>query len=355
MENYGVRGTALEWFRTYLRGRKQRTEISKIVKVGKNLVRQNFLSDCRENQWGVPQGSNLGPLLFIIYVNDLPQATSEKCVLFADDTTVMVKGNDLSSYEESINKALADINLWTSSNNLNINLSKTLFIQFQSYNAQTRPISVNFNNTDLTNCNDTTFLGLRIDQHLNWKLHVDLVCSKLDSFIFAIRKLRMTVSVEAAITAYHGYASSLLNYGLLLWGNSVDVIRAFVRQKKCIRAIANISARDSCKPFFKELNILPLPCMYIKKACLFVKKHPELFRSRSDVFVGKQRSQYKDLLYQPPCRTAIYRKNAYNMCIVVYNNLPADIRQMEYNKFVKEITSWLMENCFYSVKEFLDY
>lgn len=355
LELYGIRGKALDWIKSYLVNRKQCTEIAQLSKVKNGLIKQSYRSQYQFTRTGVPQGSVLGPLLFLIYINDLPQSTTQKCIMYADDTTLIVQSDENNSYENTINSALKDINIWMNKNDLNINATKTKFMQFHSYRTKPLPLSVTYDNNYIEQVDNIKFLGLYIDSNLNWKTQIDSICSRLNRFVFALKKLRNTVSMEAAITAYHGHISSVLSYGLILWGNSVDVDRAFKLQKKCIRAITNTWFRESCRPLFKKLKILPLACMYIRNTCILVKSHPEFFQKLNEVKTRKLRAQYVNLLHNPQCHTYIYKINAYNMSITLFNNLPDKIKTLECREFKIQLTQWLQENCFYSVTEFLNY
>lgn len=179
--------------------------------------------------------------MFLVYVNGISNATSQRCILFADDTTLLVRANETADYEININKELTDIKNWTANNNLNINLS--------NLNNPLR-CNIDVNSYTLKETSNVKFLGITIDSHLDWKSHLNLVCSKLDRLVFVLRKLRNTLSVDAAITAHHGYVSSVLNYGWLIWGNSSDVGRSFILQKKCIRLM--LSLRTVTDQFFKN-------------------------------------------------------------------------------------------------------
>jgi exonuclease III len=355
LDSYGVRGQANDWLQSYLSNRKQCTEITKIQEDNNQIRKVVYRSSDRTVVAGVPQGSNLGPLLFLLFINDLPMATKPKSILFADDTTIIVRGENPRTYEADINKALSDINLWINDNDLLINHSKTNFMQFSSVKAKPSKLNIRIEDIDLQEANSVKFLGLNIDPHLNWKGHVDFVCLRLDRFVYALRKLRQNVSQEAAITAYHGHVSSILNYGLTLWGNSVSVDRVFLLQKKCVRAISNAWMRCSCKIIFKKLSILPLACIYIYKICNFVKNFPIYFQQRSDTHSNYVREQYRYLLYQPRCKKDIYKRNSYNMCILIFNNLPVEVKTLEGNAFKRKLRCWLLENCFYSVQEFMTY
>lgn len=354
LDKCGIRGNAHKWLKSYLSNRMQCTEIGKITKNKNVLIKQKYRSKFMINNTGVPQGSILGPLLFLVYINDLPNSTQYETILFADDTTIVIKCHDKNNYEQTINTALNDVIEWLGENDLHINTNKTNILQFRSYNTNPQLIQIKYDNQIINEVDNVKFLGFMIDKHLNWKGHIDAICKKLSRFIYALKRLRQTISVEAALTAYHGYVSSVLGYGLLLWGNAVDVKRVLILQKKCIRSICNAKFRDSCKPLFQKLNILPIPCAYIKDICCFVKSHPEQFPTRSEISIRTQRSHHGNKLYQPPCKTMIYEKNVSNMCIVIYNNLPEGIKLLNGFKFKKSLTTWLNGHCFYSVKEYLD-
>jgi hypothetical protein len=177
----------------------------------------------------------------------------------------------------------------------------------------------------------------------------------LDRYVYALKRLRQTISTEAALTAYHGYVASTLRYGLIIWGNSVEVDRVFKIQKKCIRALSGAWFLDSCQPYFKRLGVLPLPCMYIMDMCMFVKLHPSYFKKLIEVSNRPNRAQYTNMLYQPPCNAYIYKQNVYNMCILLYNSLPNRFKSLDGNFFKKALADWLNKKCFYSVKEYLSH
>lgn len=355
LERYGIRGRAHDWIRSYLTNRVQCTEINRLTLANNTAVKQVFRSQPKVNHTGVPQGSILGPLLFIIYINDLPNATRHKVVMFADDTTIMVKCDNSLTFNQDINNSLYDIINWMDINDLKINISKTKFMQIQSYNSNRLPMTVEYENEKVEEASSIKFLGFTLDKHLHWKDHIEQVCNRLNRFVFALRRLRDTVSVEAALTAYHGYVSSVLRYGLILWGNSVDVERVLIIQKKCIRVICNAWSDDSCVPLFKKLHILPLPCLYIKEICIFVDTHRHLFKKRAEVLDRQTRQTIMNLLFKPRVRKMIYGKNVFNMCIVIYNKLPKDIKLLKGNSFKSKLTAWLLDKCFYSVKKYLDY
>lgn len=357
LENYGVRGKAYEWLQSYLKDRKQCTEISQVVHNHNrnSLIKQNYRSSFMLNSSGVPQGSILAPILFLSYINDLPNVIKHKSILFADDTTLIIKCDRNDQIQDITNKAFTTVVQWLESNNLNINISKTKFMQYRSHNSYELPLQITYNQNTIDKVNTFKFLGLIIDQNLNWKGHIDHICNKLNRYVYALKRLRQTISTEAALAAYHGYVASVLSYGLIIWGNSVDIDRAFKIQKKCLRAISNARFRDSCKPLFQKYNILPLPCIYIRDVCYFVKSHPEYYKNYTETSSRNLRNKFKYIIHKPPSIAYIYKQNVYNMSIVIYNKLPTSIKILEGNAFRKSLSSWLTQKCFYNIKEYLEH
>lgn len=349
LQKYGIRGKAYQWIQSYLSKRYQLTEICNIIK----NTKITFKSSTKINGSGVPQGSILGPLLFLLYINDIPKVLKQESILFADDITLIIKSKNKNELEISANEELKTIIEWLEYNNLKINLKKTNTIHFRSYNQTDTLVNINHNNTMIDQVSSTKFLGLTMDVHLNWKEHVDNVCAKLDKFVFALRRLRLVASLDTALSAYHGYVSSVLRYGLIIWGHSVDAERALRVQKKCMRAICGADYLDHCKPLFKRLKILPLPCQYILDICTFVKKHPQFF-PLNDTVLGKSNSRDPYKLNVPKQRLKIYSKNVNGNAIGIYNKLPIKIRELSLSKFKHVLYNWLLQECFYSLKEFID-
>lgn len=350
MEKYGIRGKAHDLLKSYLSCRQQRTVVYNIA----NNTKTVYISESKINGCGVPQGSVLGPLLFILYINDLCNNLKHNCTLFADDTTLTIKCLNRNDLETETNNELLNAIKWLESNNLHVNIEKTKLVQFQTYNNLVNPPKIQYNNLVLEPVPSTLFLGIVFDEKLNWKEHVKKVCNKLDKFVFALRKLRLIAGKETALITYHGYVSSVLRYGLVIWGNSVDVNRAFIAQKKCIRAVYGAEYLEHCKPLFKELNILPLPCLYILEICLFIKRYNHLFPLHEHIS-KRVNSRSPKKLHIPNQRLHLYSRNSNCMAIKIFNNLPPFIRVLPINKFRKTIFGWLLDKCFYSVNEFLNH
>lgn len=350
LERYGIRGKAHDWLKSYLSNRQQRTVISRI----ENNTKMTYSSELKVNNFGVPQGSVLGPPLFILFINDLKKCLKCGCTQFADDTTLTIKCSNKNDIEIDANNELINVMKWLSDNNLQVNIEKTKIIQFQTCSWSRIPTAIKYNKAIIQPVPSTLFLGIVIDDKLNWKEHVERVCGKLDRFVYAIRKLRLVSSKQTVLSAYHGYVSSVLRYGLVIWGNSVDIERAFLVQKKTIRAMSGADYLDHCKPLFKKFKILPLPCLYIFEVCLFVRRHPHLFILDEQISERLKKIHAGKLLV-PSQRLQLYSRNASCMTIKIYNKLPPALKMLPMNKFKCKMFTWLLDMCFYSVNEFLNH
>lgn len=343
---YGGRGLTQDLIRSYLTNREQKTKITRICPTTKNeLV---YYSDFKKVECGVPQGSVLGPLLFIIYINDLPRVTKHKTVLFADDSTIILSGRNNHDLIRNLNDALNDIITWLTSNNLKINLSKTHIMTFNIKNNSNLDLNIYYAQQKIEKVNTTKFLGINIDQNLNWKTHVDTLCSKLAQFSYALYMLSRVADIPALLTAYHGYVASTLQYGIIFWGNSTGKEFAFKAQKKCLRSMFNLKRTVSCKPYFIKWNILSLPCLYIYNVILFVRSNIDKFKNHLS-----KRHNYK--LCIPTNRTAILNNSVFCMAPRLYNNLHRSIIEIEDdNLFKKTVKLFLLQKCYYSVVEYLN-
>lgn len=349
---YGIRGNVLSLIKSYLTNRKQCTEISRIcVKTKKEL---KHLSSYREVKYGVPQGSVLGPPLFILYINDLPRYTQQPMVLFADDSTAIVKCSNKDKYETDINNTLKRIINWLNKNNLIVNLQKTQIMHFHQ-RLSTEHYDVEFNGQKVDSTNVTKFLGIIIDNKLTWKPHSEEVCKKLSKSAYVLYNLSKKVNIRTVLEAYHGLVVSVLRFGAIFWGNCTERERIFKAQKRCIRSMTGLNNTDSCEPVFKSLKLLTFPSLYIFEVAIFVRTNLHLFTLMDNIRKrpGTVRSQYKNIMFTGRHKTALLRKSILSMGPVIYNKIPPTIKDQSLSIFKKRLTSLLINKCYYSIQDFL--
>jgi hypothetical protein len=245
---YGVESTALAWLKSFLTDRVQ-----KVVVGG-----------CAESSYepilsGVPQGSILGPLLFLVYCNDLPKVASNvKLLMYADDTSIVASGINRMDLVLSLNDNLSLIDKWFKANGLKLNPNKTQFLNFHLNNSNTLQADSSFLPADFNVVVSTRFLGLEVDSSLTWCHHINSLLPKLSKAFYALLILSQSVTSQILRQVYFAYFHSIISYGLIFWGNSCEARRVFLVQKRVIRLLSGTRPREPRKRHFQKLGILPL-------------------------------------------------------------------------------------------------
>jgi hypothetical protein len=183
---------------------------------------------------GVPQGSILGPLLFLIYINDLPKTIKDETVpiLFADDTSLIVKSPNPHDFQTNMVTAFNNVNKWFKVNLLSINVDKTHYFQFKTKNKPTLDISIPCDGNLITYSPKIRFLGIQIQDSLNWNFHIEYIIPKLSTACYVMRSIKQFMSYSTLKTVYYSYFNAIISYGLPFWGNSPHAIKIFKLQKK---------------------------------------------------------------------------------------------------------------------------
>ena len=208
LSHYGVRGNALEWFRNYLTNRSQFTIFDRHNSCNLNV------------SYGVPQGSILGPLLFIIYINDIVYSSKFfKFILFADDTNLLASHSDPHELIKTANMELTDISSWLNANKLSLNVNKTTYMLFRNRHDSRKHSynDINIDDVPITKVSRTTFLGVILDESLTWKHHNTHIekCFKIHRHPIPIKAHAITPGV---IFYIHKPCSSTLFNTVILYG-----------------------------------------------------------------------------------------------------------------------------------------
>ena len=250
LNHYGIRGVAHDWFQNYLSNRQQYVCVSNV-----NSIRSPI--SC-----GVPQGSILGPLLFLIYVNDL--ATVSKLavtILFADDTNTIYKSKTYEDLQQIISVDLQKISDWFKANKLALNETKTKFIIFHTcHNKPPSTFVVTLNDIELERVDHTKFLGVLIQENLSWKTHVNYISNRVSKAVAILSKLKHYLPKYALMIIFNSLCLSHISYALSVWGAAPKTItnRIFKLQKKGIRHVCNAKYNAHTQPLFKSNKILQI-------------------------------------------------------------------------------------------------
>lgn len=342
LEKYGLRGKAKDWLTSYLTNRFQLVEVN------------GTKSEKLKIEFGVPQGSVLGPLLFLFYINDLPNFFDEFLIMFADDNSYLCCGramqNTLTSLQDNIEKYAE----YFKTNRLFLNISKTVFIVFSPRNSTyDKSHLIKLDGQSIQQTGSTKFLGLHIDNALNWDTHISNVANKISSTCYALYRLSKLATRQTVLTYYYAHFVSRISYGIIFWGSAHNSERIFKLQKKAIRYILGASKYESCKKLFKDLQLLTLPCIYILEVLIYVKNNINLFVPNN--YNHNYNTREGNNLMIPLHNLSKYEENPRYMGILLYNKLPHQFKNINnIQTFKKEVKTFLINNCFYSVKEYLE-
>ena len=223
---HGIRGLTLNWFNSYLNSREQFTVVN------------GCLSQSMPIRRGVPHGSILGPLLFLIYmyINDIPNCTqSLNYILFADDTSVFSTGKDLATIYNSVNYQLQNISEWMFANKLILNIDKTNYIIFGTRNKQNCNMNLYYRNKSIDRVSHTKFLGVYVDENFSWNYHVNQLCNNIAKNVGIMNKLHF-LPQDVLKLLYHSLISSNVSWGCTSQSN---INRIHKLQKHAVRIITH--------------------------------------------------------------------------------------------------------------------
>jgi ribonuclease P/MRP protein subunit RPP40 len=222
----------LKWFKSYLQGREQ------------CVLFKGHLSSTKSVTHGVPQGSILGPLLFVTFMNDLPLYVDSPLDMYADDSTLYVTGESIEELESKINADLQHVQQWCQTNKMAINADKTKVMLVTTHQKQTKlpssVINVHLNDTLLENVNAEKLLGVVIDKHLSWKDHINKTAKTISRNIALLRRIRKYLPHKTRITFYKSFIQPHVDYCNTIWGQSPHVSRIHILQKMALRLIMDV-------------------------------------------------------------------------------------------------------------------
>ena len=325
---YGIRGTANDWFKSYLSNRTQYVSVN------------NYHSSNSPITHGVPQGSVLGPLLFLIYINDLNNAIKHSTTHhFADDTNLLFVNKSIKKINLSINEDLKLLCEWLRANRISLHTSKSEIILFRSVHSKiSKHLNFRLSGQKVTLSTSVKYLGIHLDQHLTWENHLKTLKPKLARAAGMLAKIRHYVPADALNSIYFAIFNSHLNYGNQIWCQTkTEKTNQLARlQEKAIRIIKFKLAHEPVLPLFYKMKTLTMYDQVTLENCLFVfdqlnKNIPESF---TDYFTKIQqvhdhntRGAQNTHIYTPQIKTTLYGINS-----IIYQSITAWNIQKNINK-----------------------
>ncbi|CAB3997442.1 Hypothetical predicted protein [Paramuricea clavata] len=251
LEQYGITPIALKWFKSYLNDRYQ------VVQIASSLSNPALIKS------GVPQGSILGPILFLIFINDLPSYVgSSKPFLFADDSTLISSGSDLHELSVSLKSDMTSVSRWTNHNKMSLNPGKTKIMKIysQSKFPDLSPITIEVNNNNVKKITSAILLGVTLDQHLKWDRQINTIYNIINSRLYLLKRIRSYLTFQSHIQLYYALIYPHLLYCSTVWGNANnDLITCLLKlQKRAARLILEQSTEVPSIVLFRKLNWIPI-------------------------------------------------------------------------------------------------
>ena len=333
LELYGVRGLALQWLKSYLSNREFHVAIQQTFSARKTV------------NIGIPQGSIIGPILFIIYNNDLPMVSNKiNTTLFADDTNFSLVHDDYETMVPILNCELEKISNWTISNRLTINTAKTELMLFTNRKIPHGDGQVILNGTGVDFVDHARFLGVTVDNKINFKNHINQVVGKVSRHAGILRKIKNNLPLASRITYYNSFVLPYLTFNILHWGNTdaTHLNPLITIQKNIIRTITDSDRIAHTNPLFLKLKFLKLNDLY---------KYQAVLDTRAKILAGKYKVTHgRNTRFSQLALPRFHRLSRTQQSVsfngpLLWNELPEELRKMtSLSIFKNKLKSFYLQN-----------
>ena len=328
LQYYGIRGSCHNWFTSYLSNRTQ------------TCLMNSFMSSPKLVKCGVPQGTILGPLLFLLYINDLPNCLYfSQPRMYADDTSLTFASVDLKHIDDCLNYDLNRVYIWLSANKLTLNLTKTEFMLVASrQKLSTFSVipSFSINDHPVKQVSSVKSLGVHIDQNMSWECHIQNICKKIASALGAIKRIRHLIPFNILINVYDSLVQPHFNYCSVVWGNCGSGLSEKLQklQNRAARILMHASYDSNIDELFRALGMRKLKYQRSESAAVMMYKSlhgmtPEYLTSRfvfrNDITSYRLRNTENKLALPQP-RTNYLKKSFSYSGAGLWNSLSGNLR-----------------------------
>lgn len=345
LHNYGIRGNAYKLIQSYLNNRCQYVDI--------DGIHSDILIN--ENCFSLPQGSNLGPFLFLVYINDIfSLKLNGTIILFADDAVLTYTHYDKSILQTKLQEDIKKIHEWLLNNRLTLNADKTKYMLIKNNNnANVGDFKLSIDHNELERVVVFKYLGVTIRENLKWNTHVDNICGRVLGLVGAVKRLGNKLYPSTKIAFYHSMINSIMTYLIPVWATSINeshLKKLQVVQNKAIRAVFSYEYRhlnystSMIRHKYGILNIkqsINFACsilMYkIENRCIKINHIIE--RNNAHQYPTRGRNTPRLDAY----RTNNGRLNLFRICTAIYNELSFEIKnENTLGKFMKKLKTELL-------------
>ena len=347
LDKYGISGASLKWFISYLNERSQAVNVS------------SSLSDFKNINIGIPQGTILGPLLFIIFVNSLPDCVNCKTIMYADDTTLMCSSNDASVLQSQLNDNLSKIASWFNENHLTLNIKKTKLTVFGTRHILDKFDNVNviYNGDCIENVESFKYLGVTFDPLLSWCEHVNHISSKISQRIGVIRRIKFYLPNDILNMLAKALVMPHFDYCSPVWTNcNTTLLNSLqIHHNRLARILLSADIRTRIDDMMNSLNWVRLnkrwenQLLVMLFKCLTHKAPPYLcsqFRYTQSIHTHGTRSQTSKCLVLPTWNIIPGKRSFHYRACHSWNELPLNLRNvlftMNLYSFKKQISDYVI-------------
>jgi hypothetical protein len=342
---YGIRGLLFNWLKNYLSDRQQYTVVN------------NVSSNMGEIKCGVPQGSVLGPLLFLIYINDINKAVPKNELnIFADDTNLFISGPTISLVEKTANDCLKCLDYWFCANKLSLNTDKTFYMLF-GHSNKSQPnltIKLTIDGVLLNKVPHCKYLGVILDDELKWDKHVDFIYNKLTKFTSIFYKLRFTVPIKILYKLYYAFVYPLISYGIEIYANAsnASLDKLIKMNNKILRIILNKNFETPNLELYRIVNVLPINLLHEFKLLELIFKFqysnhllPEVFQTYFCInsYIHNHSTRSQNNIHLPSVNSNFGKRRSVFRAGLAWNNLPNNLKLLSSNfVFRKSVKQYLL-------------
>jgi len=347
LEQYGCRGITLQFFASYLANRKQYVKIN------------NSESPLQEIKFGVPQGSILGPLLFLLYINDITACKPEngELKLFADDTAMLISHENLNILNDIANTTIKNMHEWLTGNKQSLNTKKTfcMFIHANKKKIENWIPTVALEGTPLQNTQNMKYLGIIVDSKLSFQSHINQLANKLRKWIGIFKKISSLLNFTTKKIIYFSMFYPHILYGIELYGNASNIALKKIQtiQNSALKSLFGYSRLSSSSKMYKELKIMKIKTLYRYRSALLINK---LLKETETLNIHRKMKEYCTPMkhkYSTRQKTNFnlkfdrpsYTNSSSFKMFLLWNDIPMKIKQgSDSQVFKANIHTYMLEN-----------